>query len=418
MDIKPLTILAGENSAGKSSVMQPLLLLKQSIERNFEPEALLLNGANVKFTEVNQVLSHLKSGKRLDNFYITLNVGSDRYLKLCFSKEEKHFIVTETIFKDKDGKINLKRKMEHEEIIEIKHPAIETILALSKRSKENGEIKLTVTQDRCFLTVDAELENQTLTLALPSRLFQWDISRIIHVPAARGKLQRNYPVTAVGPIYQGTFEDYVGSIIAHWQREDRKKLKTLRYFLKALDLTWFVEAIRRDASSIEVNVGQFKKSTIGYHVINVADAGFGLSQCLPVLVALIAAEEGQMVYLEEPEIHLHPNAQYELARVLTDAAMRGVKVVVETHSTYLLLCLQTQVARKELNNEDVSLYWFSRDKEGETQIEEGTFDLLGRYGNWPVKFDDILLRIQREYYIAARKRLREEKGQGKLELDS
>ena len=55
-------------------------------------------------------------------------------------------------------------------------------------------------------------------------------------------------------------------------------------------------------------------------MVNIADVGFGVSQVLPVLVALIVAEPGQLVYLEQPELHLHPRAQVALARVLADAA--------------------------------------------------------------------------------------------------
>src|SRR5712692_9844046 len=59
IEIKPLTILAGANSSGKSSMMQPMLLLKQTLESTFEPGTLLLNGPNVKFTEADQLLSRM-----------------------------------------------------------------------------------------------------------------------------------------------------------------------------------------------------------------------------------------------------------------------------------------------------------------------------------------------------------------------
>src|SRR5437762_9214221 len=57
IEIRPLTILAGANSSGKSSMMQPLLLLKQTLEATYDPGSLLLNGPNVKFTSVDQMLS-------------------------------------------------------------------------------------------------------------------------------------------------------------------------------------------------------------------------------------------------------------------------------------------------------------------------------------------------------------------------
>jgi predicted ATPase len=62
IEVRPLTILAGANSSGKSSMMQPLLLLKQTLEAQYDPGPLLLNGPNVKFTSVGQIVPVTESG--------------------------------------------------------------------------------------------------------------------------------------------------------------------------------------------------------------------------------------------------------------------------------------------------------------------------------------------------------------------
>src|SRR5712691_6675664 len=72
IEIRPLTILAGANSSGKSSMMQPLLLLKQTLEASYDPGALLLNGPNVKFTQVDQLLARLSSEEEKDAFSISI----------------------------------------------------------------------------------------------------------------------------------------------------------------------------------------------------------------------------------------------------------------------------------------------------------------------------------------------------------
>src|SRR5436189_6182902 len=69
IEIRPLTILAGANSSGKSTIVQPLLLLKQTLEAPYDPGALLLNGPNVKFTSADQLLSRTNSGKVADTFH-------------------------------------------------------------------------------------------------------------------------------------------------------------------------------------------------------------------------------------------------------------------------------------------------------------------------------------------------------------
>ena len=91
-------------------------------------------------------------------------------------------------------------------------------------------------------------------------------------------------------------------------------------------------------------------------MVSIADVGFGVSQTLPVVVSLLAAEKGQMVYIEQPEIHLHPRAQVQLAEILADAVNQGVRVVVETHSSLLILSLQTLVAERVIDSKDVILY--------------------------------------------------------------
>ncbi len=68
IEVRPLTILAGANSSGKSSIMQPLLLLKQTLEAPYDPGALLLNGPNVRFTLVDQLLSRKNNEKVIEWF--------------------------------------------------------------------------------------------------------------------------------------------------------------------------------------------------------------------------------------------------------------------------------------------------------------------------------------------------------------
>src|SRR6266481_1378381 len=76
IEIRPLTILAGANSSGKSSIMQPLLLLKQTLEAPYDPGALLLNGPNVKFTMADQLLSRIGKGQTLGSFQTGVRLTS------------------------------------------------------------------------------------------------------------------------------------------------------------------------------------------------------------------------------------------------------------------------------------------------------------------------------------------------------
>ncbi len=134
--------------------------------------------------------------------------------------------------------------------------------------------------------------------------------------------------------------------------------------------------------------------------MNIADVGFGVSQMLPVLVALLVARPGQLVYIEQPELHLHPQAQTALAPILAAASERGVKVVIETHSALLLRAVQTLVARSELPPARVKLHWFQRDDAGMTAITSADLDENGAFGHWPEDFDDVMLNAEAAYLDA------------------
>jgi len=154
---------------------------------------------------------------------------------------------------------------------------------------------------------------------------------------------------------------------------------------------------------VEMQVGRLPHAVRGgaWDLVNLADVGFGVSQTLPVLVALRASRKGQLVYLEQPEIHLHPRAQTALAEVIAEAAKTGSRIVVETHSNLLLLGLQTVVREGRLPAESVKLHWFRRGPDGSTEISSADLDKEGRFGNWPEDFAEVLLHAESRYLDAS-----------------
>ena len=292
IEIRPLTVLAGVNSAGKSSILQPLLLMKQTLEAPFDPGPLLLDGPHVSITSLG-----------------------------------------------------------------------------------------------------------------PSEFASRAIARIIHLPAHRGDPARTYATVAVADRYPGPFPVYTAGVVAAWQnRGETAKLEQLRADLAELRLTADIEARRLDDARVELLVGRLPGTSTG-DLVNIADVGFGVSQTLPVVVALLAARPGQLVYLEQPEIHLHPRAQVAFVALLRRAAERGVRVIVETHSSLLLRGSQTAVAEGALPTDDVVLHWFTRDETtGHTKVTTGTLDETGGFGDWPEDFDEINLEAEARYLDAAARR--------------
>src|SRR5262249_4230340 len=132
---------------------------------------------------------------------------------------------------------------------------------------------------------------------------------ILHVPGLRGNPGRSYPVAAVGAKFPGTFESYTASVISRWEYEGSTgTLGRLFADLGNLGLTWKVTARKINDVQVELLVGRLPRPSreSSRDLISIADVGFGISQTLPVLVALHTASPGQLVYVEQPELHLHP----------------------------------------------------------------------------------------------------------------
>lgn len=399
VEIRPVTVLAGANSSGKSSIMQPLLLLKQTLESSGDPGALRLDGDNVRFTRADQVLNKGAGGE----FAVQLALADGQSLGLVFQKDvEKGFELREMTYQFGEERFVAHPGMSHDDIVKKLPPPW------------NGMRGWAVRRDRCFFVLEpASLGRTTQPIGFgpsgvsPGKTFVPYIEGIIHLPGLRGNPLRTYPKRVGGPHFQGTFEPYVASVIAQWQVNGRRdRLEQLGSALETMGLTWKVKAEKVDDTQVELKVGRLPHSRRGgvRDLVSIADVGFGVSQSLPVLVALLAADPGQLVYLEQPEIHLHPLAQRRLAGVLKDAVARGVVAVVETHSAILLRELQTLVATRQLDKRDVALHWLRRDKEGNTAITTAELDEKGAYGDWPEDFDDTELRAEQAYLDAVEAR--------------
>ncbi len=411
IEIRPLTILAGANSSGKSSMMQPLLLLKQTLEVPYDPGPLHLNGPNVKFSQADQLLSRIGKRHPSGSFHVgvRLNTGEDGFLA-SFGKEHRAGFQIERIEISWSGRTEaFWPDMSHTEIVKT---GITKGMELSKLTPEGySQGQLKVMRDRCFVGPVWEAKGPNGTDfrhgLRPGPRWEEIIPQIIHVPGLRGNPERTWPVAAVGPTYPGTFDKYTASVVLQWMDEGAANLAALNADLRELKLTSGVSAKRLYDVRVELYVGRLPDALPDRpeNQVNIADVGLGVSQTLPVLVALRAAKPPCLVYVEQPETHLHPRAQFALAQVLASAAKRGVRVVVETHSSILLLGVQTLVAEGRLDPDKVKLHWFEREKDGHTIIHHGDLDEAGRFGDWPVDFDDVNLKSESRFLDAAEARL-------------
>ena len=413
IEIRPLTILSGANSAGKSSVMQPLLLLKQTLQASYDPGPLLLNGPNAKHTSFNQLISRTLTDPADRMLVFGVETGTDMTLSITFAPAADQALTIQSMTTSVSLDDGDTRSLRLEPGLKGKQLAA-ALSSFAPEGKARWDsapegYQLTVYRDRCILwpafeSLDGS-RGPIVPLSFTAIPFN-NLHRLLHVPGLRGNPDRIYPRTASGPDFPGIFQTYVATIVADWQQAGDARLMLLEKMLADLGLTGEIAATYVNDTQIELHVGRLPGGASDrMDLVNIADVGFGVSQVLPVLVALLTAEEGQLVYLEQPELHLHPRAQYRLARFLAETARRGPRLVVETHSALLLLQLRTLIAKGELESDLVKLHWFARDAaDGTTSIQSADLDGEGAFGAWPEDFGDIDLHAEGAYLDAVEQR--------------
>ena len=402
-ELKPLTILAGANSSGKSSLIQPLLLFKQTLLTGSDPGPLRLDGPNVIFSRSDQLFWHAPN-EETNRFEVEIAIHHkpDIKVSVVFQKRKEprglpaiQIESTRWLINDEMYEFFKKRKVSSELYEQVKKVIKELFLYESN-------IEIDIVRQRCFLIGIVKIGGAEL-IRLPFQLsiVEDHLKKIIHVPGLRGNPERTYPVRAIGNEFPGLFQDYVASIIAYWQRQRKDKLAKLNEFLLRTGLTWKVRAYQKSDTEVEIQVGRTNRSLRGgaKDLVNIADVGFGVSQSLPILVALLAATPGQLVYIEQPEIHLHPEAQVILAELISETVMNGIQVIVETHSHLLLMAFQRAILKKILPVDKAILHWFNRNQRGVTGVSTTTFKDDGSFENVdiPIDFADISIRLMYEY---------------------
>ena len=407
LHVRPLTLLAGTNSSGKSSIMQPLLLIKQTMEAPYQPAgALVLDGAHVQAETAGELVSKLENPNgqfevRMQGSEIFAKHSHPSYLDIVYQKFQLGFRIVSQHSANVFNKEGLKLTPAMPWLSVKKQISSGFIKSVAGLTNGSGQI----IEEGGILTIGLTDKSGNSMGIVRATAIEGALSNLMHIPGLRSVPKRSYAATYFQEQIKGTFDLYAAGTLSQWQRRDnRAAISKLNDYLRRLGLTDSVTAKVKNANEVELSVSRLPAGSKGKprkaDMVNIADVGIGVSQVLPILVALIAAQEGQIVYVEQPELHLHPRAQVAMAELLAEAANRGVRVIVETHSSLLLLTVQTLIAQDHIKNTDVALHWFARDAKCATTVNYVQPDEDGAYGEWPEDFGDVELRAQDAYLTA------------------
>lgn len=332
--LRPVTLLAGLNSSGKSSILQALLLLRQIESDPLDSERLRLNlqgqyvrlgtGRDVlcEFADVDELeLGVTFQDQRKANFLFSYDASSDRLHTPAGSVEKLIWL--------------LDFKAMHYLCAERWGPRV--TYPLSKSEAESG------------VGATGELAYHYLLLHRDERIADDSMAH----PRAKSHGLLNQVQAWLGEISPG-----------------------LRLDIKEVP----------EADIAIPKFGFERAASIATSFYRPTNVGFGLSYSLPIITVLLSAKPGSVVLLENPEAHLHPRGQSELARLIALASSR-LQVIVETHSDHLMNGLRVAVKKEVISNEHVQFVYLRRE-DGCSLVETPSLDSDGRLSFWPTGFFD------------------------------
>lgn len=434
--LAPLTVLFGNNSAGKTSIPQLLLLLKQTTESPDRQRALHLGDDRTLIdlgTYADAVYGHDMSNP-LD---FSLEWSLDKELAVENPLSDERYAGTHMEFQARlVGDDSGQPRTEYLRY-QLKEHLGKTALALAmearpsngKQSRKNefdlksNNYKLERTQGRAwplppplrFYGFPDEATAYFKNTAFASDLVL-ELERMLKSVLYVGPL-REYPKRLY--LWSGEVHTHVGergdraveAILASDSRAFNWKPKQKTKSLPLL----VAERLKQMGLIHEFRIAPIGSHRKEYEVlvrtspmlpeVKLTDVGFGVSQVLPVIVECFCVPRRSIVLFEQPEIHLHPRVQANLADLFVDAIRarengeaRDCQFIIESHSEHFLRRLQRRIAEEELSKDETALY-FVNSKSGSACIEELDVDDYGNIKNWPDGFfgdemEDLVARTE------------------------
>jgi len=397
--LAPLTVVFGRNNSGKSSILQSLLILRQTLDSPEYGPRLDLRGPHYPAgSYVDIVHQHKAKQHVVMSFHVDLrSMKSPARIKLEFSSDEPQ-------------PARLAR-------LTVAHETVETLevyrgvgrggpYELSIGGQPQGNEEKAVFRfplERFFPLIGEEPKRRgrpnkrheaSRTLARRALdSFEWTLRNMRAVGAFRTQPERRYE-------YQGRVPEQVdamGRYVVSALIEDKARRGKTRGELFRSVNQWLetvgrvrISSLRQISTTARIFEMRLKDIDSGRWA-NFADVGFGIGQALPVFVEGLRTPPGEMFVVQEPEIHLHPDAQLGMADFLLSLAKTGRYVIAETHSENLLLRIRRSMVgdgRKpgRLRPGDISVIVVSTRQDGSSYVTPLEIDSMAQIRNWPQGF--------------------------------
>ncbi|MEX1368796.1 MAG: AAA family ATPase [Nannocystaceae bacterium] len=411
VELRPLTLLFGYNSAGKSALLRWLPIVAGSTEPG-ATSALALDIEAARGASFEDLLSRHSGSDKLGLGLGWIDSAGRRLdvdMQLVSESRSLQQIVEQLTIGSRDGIASHELQAVWTPDLEL--PIERRRYVVSTDAQEPEEIELPfeglVPSEAAF---DYDSVQRLLVSNLGQRMgaLRLDTHWLTAVRAVPQRSKERGP----RPRRLGSDGALAGDFLAHDRLDDGSIIATVSaWYERATDHRLDVQ-LHADSTTRERFVVVLEPRSADRPIrIPLPDTGEGMAQVLPVLVLGALARHGRLganplLLIEHPELHLHPAAHADLASYFCELArdVEGSTCVLETHSENLLLRVQLAIARRELDPERVIVHWVRSLPEGSSVVEPITFDDLARpQGNWPpgvfsadVRQARELLRIRRE----------------------
>lgn len=397
VEFRPLTLLLGPNNSGKTSILLPLLLMKQTIEGRGPKPDLVTRGALVNAGTFQDLVHDDNDHFIFDICYDWSNkepghVGHDppgrsRYTFKCspdghspqlskyevFDVHNRRMLLRGLTKKGSYSLSGVPRDADRQARLEGSTlPTSPTDKALRSRIRRQEPERLSFYGGRLFSRALRDIPHEDLDDtpdAMKLSDFCGEYMRIVDFAAhavqhllwelnymgpLRRRPARLYELSGEPPKEVGLTGEYAPELVFRTVEHDfRKALNAwLREFEFAEEI--IPEALSTSAFSLDLSLQD------GPRTVNIVDVGFGLSQLLPLLVQALLTRSGHMTVATQPEIHLNPRLQGLVANLLVDTVTSGGRMAIETHSEHLLLRLRRLLAEGAFDAGHIALYFVER----------------------------------------------------------
>lgn len=357
-DLSKINLFTGLNGRGKSTVLQALLLLAQSVNKNGNIENLYVNGKYVSLDLFEDIVNFNSE----TNKSVTFGINTDNVTiqKLIISYQEQ----TDRVGNISEMKVNDKDYFQKGES-----------LSGSKTDNDGNESsrylysypKQDINDLFCnYYFISANRLGPTRD---ESKADEYDLNPVgVFGEHRLNILSKSTPINSVN------FDQNKGCLLDETN-------KWLSYIMDGASID--VLGKEKENSVLQLTLCNNTNCDKKVKAINF---GFGYSYILSIIITSLIAQPGYTVFIENPEAHLHPRAQSRLTELLCKLAESGVQVFVETHSEHVINSVRLCSLKDNfsLTNEDVSMYFFSEDFKSEKLI----MDKEAQISNWPDGFFD------------------------------